>query len=275
LNQTFFDFEFIIIDDGSTDQSFDVIHSFKDKRIVMIKNDCNLGNYPSRNKGMKIARGKYICVMDGDDISMPNRLERQFMHMEQNPETGILGSFIINIPSGIFSRFITEEQLLKVAFLSNNQCSHPSLILRKEFINRYQLQYNEEYFYSADFDLCARGFRYFKVQNIPEILLKYRRHPGQISNEKFAEQQRYADKIRIKQLKENLGFKTNEIMKSLHLKLMRRESIDLDLKTETEKWIERIVAKNEKCKYYDENRLISFLNDLSVHCFHKVKASLD
>ena len=266
LNQTFLDFELIIIDDGSTDGTLEIIQSFRDRKIILIKNEFNLGNYPCRNIGMTRARGKYICVMDGDDIALPTRLERQYIFMERNPETGICGSFIRIIPSGFCPQFVTDEKLLKVVFLANNYCSHPSLILRKEFLNRYQLRYNEEYHYSADFDLCARGFRHFKVQNIPEVLLQYRRHAGQISTAKFAEQQMYADKIRIRQLTENMGFAADEIPISLHLRLMKKERIEAESRTEVDTWIASLITKNNATKYYEESRLRSFLGSLSDSC---------
>lgn len=269
LHQIFLDFEFVIVDDGSTDQTVAIINSFRDKRIVLLQNAINLGNYPCRNIGMEASRGKYICVMDADDVAMPMRLERQYNYMERNPETGICGSFIRNIPSGSCPRFVTDENLLKVAFLCNNYCSHPSLILRKEFLGKFQLSYNEAYVYSADFDFCARGLRHFRIRNIPEILLQYRRHADQISTAKFTEQQMYADQIRIRQLIENLAFEPDEIQHSLHLRLMRRERIEIGLKSDLESWIEKIIAKNGICNYYDDNVLRNFLDSLSEECLGK------
>ena len=264
LNQTFVDFEFIIVNDGSTDLSVETIHSFNDKRIVLIENLKNLGNYPSRNIGMQIARGKYICVMDADDISLPQRLGRQFAFMETNPDMGICGSFIQTIPSGHFPKFITDDELLKVAFLSNNHCSHPSLIIRKALLIEHQISYNENYCYAADFDLCVKGFRYFKVHNLPEVLLLYRRHTSQISVAKFMEQQKFADAIRIQQLVENLGFEMQEIPNNLHLKFIKREPIEFRCKLELINWIKTIIEKNRRFKYYDKNRLNDFLGSLSV-----------
>jgi glycosyltransferase involved in cell wall biosynthesis len=269
LNQTFPDLELIMIDDGSTDQTIELIGSFHDRRIVLLRNDDNRGNYPSRNRGMELARGKYICVMDADDVALPGRLEKQFSYMEQNPATGICGSFIQVIPSDFCPKFIAEDHLLKVAFLANNYCSHPSLIMRKEFLLRFQLHYNEGYRYSADFDLCARGFRFFRVQNIPDVLLQYRRHAGQISTAKFAEQQRYADEIRIRQLIDNLGFEAGEIPIPLHLRLMKKQRIEMELKTESEQWISRILEKNSVCRYYDGGRLRNFLGSLLLSALQK------
>ncbi len=266
LGQSFRDFEFIIIDDGSTDSSVEMIRSFKDKKIVFHQNQRNIGNYASRNIGIRIARGRYICVMDADDISFPHRLEKQFAYMEAHSDVGICGSFIQLLPSRITPTFITDDELLKVAFLCNNHCSHPSLIMRKSYLDKFELMYNEAYYYAADFDICASGFQHFKVHNLSAILLQYRRHKGQISTAKFAEQQKFADQIRIKQLTENLGFGITEIPVSLHLQLMRREPIDPIKQIAVHRWINAICDKNRLCHYYEENRLNQFLYRLMHYC---------
>lgn len=268
LTQTFLDFEFIIVDDGSTDQTIDVINRFKNRKIVLHQNPINIGNYASRNIGMKMARGRYVCVMDADDVAFPMRLKRQFEHMESNPDVGICGSFIQQIPSGSVPDFLTNEALLKVSFLSNNYCSHPSLILRKDLLTRFNLSYNENYYYSADFDLCARGFRYFRVQNIPDVLLLYRQHANQISSARFAEQQNYADAIRIGQLMTNLGITRNEIPVELHLKLMKHQPIRAGEKQMLDDWLQYILLKNSDCMYYEVNALNGFLKQLSSFCLN-------
>ena len=262
LEQTFRDFEFIIIDDGSTDSSAKTIRSFKDKKVVFHQNTQNMGNFASRNIGMEMARGRYICVMDADDISFPRRLEKQFAYMEAHSDVGIGGSFIQLLPGQIIPNFIVDEELLKVAFLSNSHCAHPSLIMRKSYLNEFGLKYNEAYYYAADFDICARAFQYFKVRNIPAILLQYRRHQEQISTAKFTEQQKFADMIRIKQLTENLGFQVEEIPVSLHLQLMKRERIDEANKMAVHNWINTICNRNRQYRYYEEARLKGFLNRL-------------
>lgn len=268
LSQTFQDFEFIIIDDGSTDQTVDILNRLKDRKIKFHQNQANIGNYASRNIGMNLARGRYICVMDADDVAFPHRMQRQFAHMESNPEVGICGSFVQVIPNGGVPNFVTSEELLKVAFLSNNYCSHPSLILRKEFLSRFDLSYNEKYYYSADFDLCARGFQHFRVQNIPDILLQYRRHSAQISTAKFTEQQQYADTIRINQLVDKMGFKLDEIPIEIHLRLMKKQPIQRELQTQAEDWINTLIEKNNECKQFDEPSLSGFLKQLLSVCMN-------
>ena len=94
LNQTFNDFEFLIINDGSTDNSLDIIKSYDDPRITIINNETNLGLSHTLNKGIELARGEYIIRMDADDISLSIRLEKQIEFMDSNQHIGICGSWI-------------------------------------------------------------------------------------------------------------------------------------------------------------------------------------
>ena len=109
LKQCYTNFEFIIIDDGSTDSTFDILKSFGDKRIKLIRKNKNRGNYSARNEGMELATGKYICVMDSDDIALPNRINRQFEFMEQHKQFGICGSFAKVIDSNIDIEYYIED----------------------------------------------------------------------------------------------------------------------------------------------------------------------
>jgi glycosyltransferase involved in cell wall biosynthesis len=93
LQQTYTDFEFIIIDDGSTDSSREIIQSYDDKRIRLVINEQNIGLTKSLNKGIRLAKGEFIARMDADDISLPQRFEKQVAYLDSHPEVGVLGTY--------------------------------------------------------------------------------------------------------------------------------------------------------------------------------------
>lgn len=196
LDQSFRDFELIIIDDASTDSLISVVRSSTDDRIIFLQNSVNIGNYPSRNRGIQIARGKYICVMDADDVAYPFKLETQFNYLEKHPDiVGIGSHYLLSINNQI--RAIPEKyEDILVALLDNNCFLHSSLMFRAEAINKME-GYNEKYVYSSDYDLMCRMALYGKVENLSESLVIYRIHSSQISQKYGMEQRKYADEIRV------------------------------------------------------------------------------
>ena len=197
LNQTFCDFEFIIIDDCSTDNTWKIIQSFSDNRIIAIKNKKNLGNYPSRNIGMKKARGKYIAVMDGDDIALPDRFIKQYCYLEKNPEILAIGTQSNFIGFDYIRYSPVSYEKICAGLLINNCFLHPSLLIRKEVIKQLN-GYNEKYIYSSDYDLVCRMSLLGKIENLAETCMLYRLHPEQISQKKVLEQMEFAFDIRQK-----------------------------------------------------------------------------
>jgi len=274
LEQTFSDFEFIIINDCSTDESLNIIRSFKDKRIILLNNPLNLGNYPSRNKGLSLAKGKYICVMDADDTAMPNRFERQYLFMEENPEIGLAGSGF---------RFLGREQniyrendyeKIKVILLRNNCFIHPTLIIRYDYIKKYNLQYNEKYYFAADYDLIVRAARFFHITNMPEILLNYRIHDNQITKKSRQKQMEYAEEISIEQLK-YIDIDPDEAEVDLYIKLLKGIPINYSQNLVLHKWIAKLLKVNFNIKYYKEDELRSFFNSLlSMQSSYNVSVKL-
>lgn len=193
LSQTFTDFEFIIIDDASTDSTMDIIQSYVDKRIMVIHNSINLGNYASRNIGLKKAKGKYIAVMDADDQAFPDRFIIQYKYMEENPDVLVCGSrFYIN--NCVVEKPLTYEDI-QIALLQDNCFLHSSLFIRKEVISDIG-GYNEEYYYSSDYDLLCNISLVGRIVNLPDILMRYRTHTEQISHKYNFLQKYYANRIR-------------------------------------------------------------------------------
>jgi len=181
LGQTFQDFEFIIIDDGSTDDSWGIIQNYarKDARIIALKNETNLKICETLNRGLKIAKGGYIARMDSDDVALPERLEiqHQFMEKIENQAIGACGTFCLVIDeSGKVLRkkeFPVENEQIKNAFWFRNPIQHSSAIIRKECFDAMGL-YDENFVLVEDYDLWMRIGQKFKLHNIPEDCLKYR-----------------------------------------------------------------------------------------------------
>ena len=201
LNQTFRDFEFIIVDDGSIDTTSEILKEYarEDERIKIITNPKNIGLTKSLNKAIKVAQGKYIARMDADDISLPERLERQIEFMRKNPEVGLLGTayYEMNLKGEIVGDkfFPTSDKKLKKILIKYNPFFHASVMIRKEILDKIGL-YNENIPKAQDYDLWFRVTRSHKLANLDEPLMKRRYTKEMISIKKENEQIFWAQKAR-------------------------------------------------------------------------------
>jgi glycosyltransferase involved in cell wall biosynthesis len=181
LGQTFSDFEFIIVDDSSTDDSWDIIQAYaqKDSRIIALRNDRNLKICQTLNRGLALAKGEYIARMDSDDVSLPERFERQvkFMEDEKNNEVGVCGTnfFIINENGERTGKndFPESNDLCRKTFWFRNPFGHNTVMIRKKCFNEAG-DYREEYIYAEDLELWMRIGQKYKLYNIQERLVEFR-----------------------------------------------------------------------------------------------------
>lgn len=195
LNQTFKDFEFIIINDSSTDKTGEILENYNDPRIKIINNDKNIGLTKSLNKGIVIAKGEYIARQDADDISMPERLQKEVEFLAKNKNVGLVGtdSSIINEKGKVVHavKCITDYIELKIKLLEGNQLTHSSVMFRKECI--YSVgNYREEFKFAQDYDFYLRIAELCDIANISESLVKWRISTKSISVTKKALQDKYA-----------------------------------------------------------------------------------
>lgn len=184
LNQTFTDFEFLIVDDGSTDNSVEIINSYQDSRINLVKNDKNEGLVYSLNRGLSLAKGEYIARMDCDDISLPERLKKQIDFLDSNSEIAVVGTWVKVINEKEETQTIWHYPLkpLEIEWSLYFYCplAHPSAIFRKNIILAYD-GYSQEIADAEDYDLWLRLAKENLLSNINDILLLYRQHDFNIT----------------------------------------------------------------------------------------------
>ncbi len=201
LNQTFSDFELIIIDDCSTDNTVDIIKKIVDHRIKLIEKPQNTGYTKSLNLALNIATGKYIARMDGDDISYSNRLEKQYHFMESNPDVVLCGGGYEVINSNkTFNPYHSHDDLL---FDLINHCpfAHPTIMIRSEVLKKFQINYDPNFEPAEDYEMWTRLSGYGKISNIPEKLIQYRIHEKQTTNLRSLQQSEIAKKIALNHVK--------------------------------------------------------------------------
>lgn len=181
LAQTFRDFEFVIVDDASTDGSREIVISYADPRIVLVSNERNLGLTASLNRGLDIARGEYVARMDSDDVSLPERLERQVAFMDANPDVGACGAWSLDIDHAgnvVGSREMPVGEELN-NFYWRRSLSHPAAMFR--FDREDGPRYDPAFRYAQDYDLWFRVRARRRLANLPEHLLLYRVHDESIT----------------------------------------------------------------------------------------------
>ena len=187
LNQTYKDYEFLIINDGSTDHSESIILSYNDTRIKYHKNEFNKGLVYTLNKGLQLAKGKYIARMDADDICLPTRFEKQFLFLENNKDIAVVAALIKQIDNNNSDLGFWNDDFNKIAegdikaFMPKLNCiAHPSVMMRADVVKKigYKLYKNAED-WGLWLTLLSNGFRIVKLN---EVLLYYRIHPSSLSN---------------------------------------------------------------------------------------------
>jgi glycosyltransferase involved in cell wall biosynthesis len=174
--QTFSDWEFIVLDDGSRDDTAPIVAATEDSRIRLVRGETTLGLAARLNQGVALARGRYIARMDGDDIAYPERLERQFAHMEAHREVDLVGSAAM-----VFSSTVDAIGVYRIAERHEEICArpeigfalaHPTWFGRREWFG--DAPYRPSVYRAEDQDLLLRRHRNSRFANLPAVLLGYR-----------------------------------------------------------------------------------------------------
>lgn len=263
LAQSFKEFEFLVIDDGSTDATCDILGSYRDHRIRVVSNERPLGLAASLNRGLELAKGIYIARMDCDDVSLPIRLEKQVAFMDANLDVAVCGTWVrtIGVREGDLWQFPTRDRAIKASFIFHTPLAHPSVIIRKQALDAHALRYDESVTKAQDYDFWVRCALYVGFANIPEALLLYRLHPRNLSSDSSDAKYSTARDIRLRQI-QALGIKPTVEEIELHESLaMYRYRADEDFLVNAERWFEKLALANGKTHRYSEPEFSDMLKE--------------
>ncbi len=182
LNQTFTDFEFLILDDCPEDNRQEIVMSYKDERIKYLQNDSNMGISASRNKLIDLSHGEYLAVMDHDDICLPDRFSKEVDYLDKHPKVGVVSGQLNSIVSKTKTKNPTDNHSIKLALMRVCAISHPASMIRKSVLIENNIHYEEQYTPSEDYALWCRLLPLTEFYNFPDVVLKYRDHSENTSH---------------------------------------------------------------------------------------------
>lgn len=177
LNQTFTDFELLLLDDCPEDDREAIVKSYNDSRIKYAKNEKNIGISKSRNKLINWAQGEYLAIFDHDDISLPERLEKEAAYLDSHPEVGVVSCWADVFPvETIKFHFAAEDSDIKMSLMAGCVLVHSASMIRKSVLDKNNIRYEEEFSPSEDYCLWLRLIPFTEFHNLQEVLFKYRQY---------------------------------------------------------------------------------------------------
>ncbi len=257
LRQTYREFEFLIIDDGSTDKSVEIVRSYRDSRIRLVSSEQNSGIAASLNHGVNLATGKYLARMDCDDLSLPERLNNQVEYMEQHPETGVLGTGVYTMKHKRPAKkrsWPESDPEIKINLLFQNSFFHPSVMLRKSMLGNDP--YPTELRYAQDYGLWISLASRTQFANLAQQLVQYRTHSTQVTKTSGHEQAANARTVRQHYLTTLFASTTAEEIELHHCIAERNRDTDLE---KAGKWLENIIEANRSKQHFPDDLLCKVL----------------
>ena len=285
LKQSFQEFEFIIVDDGTTNTCKEYLETLKDPRIRIIHNEKNLGITKSLNIGLKVARGKYIARMDSDDISLPDRLKAQYDFMEQHPDVIVCGSKTGKVGdishsyslSGKYRIEDMEMYRIKLLF-ANPGPVHPTAFIRHEELINHHIMYDEGLYYAQDYGMWETISHYGMVCFLEDILLLRREHENQITKA-YRGRQIQCDKITQRKLLIDLLGNVTDDELDMHYIHSTGNYPDATIVPEVSEWYERIIKANDQRHLYNRRKLNKYVQiitkNLVIQSFKNNKSKLE
>lgn len=250
LAQTFRDFELWVVNDGSTDGSVAIVDSYDDFRVKRIDNLHNMGLVATLNRAFAMAESPYIARMDQDDIWHERKLELQMALLESRPDVGVCGTSIHKFGDiDAVHIFPEESDELKVGLLFYCMMSHPSVVYRRSMLVETGLIYRQDFYPAEDYKMWIDVLQHSNIYNIPQPLVEYRQHGGQICRERKEEQIVLEKRLHEEQLRQIYPNPTEE---ELNFHLDRFTTLKPESEEEVKQylhWARKLCSANQEQGY--------------------------
>ncbi|MCS6771588.1 MAG: glycosyltransferase [Kiritimatiellae bacterium] len=258
LGQTWRDFELLVIDDASEDDTAERVNRFRDPRIRLLKNAQRLKLSGSLNIGIREARGTWIARMDADDIAHPARLARQLRFLNRHPDVSICGTAVDTFGGetvGQRLKYPEHPDCVRAFSLFHCPFAHPTVVFRKKDFVELNLFYDVSFYPTEDYELWARALVHLRGANLPAALLKYRRHASSMTGAEWTDMDRQASRVQARLLAA-LGLPSDTHSAERHRAWsMGRIEPSVECLREAESWLIAIKKANESCRLYTAEAL--------------------
>ena len=259
LDQTYKDFELIVVDDGCTDQSISIVEKFGDDRIRVLQNEKNSGIVFSRNRGTAAAHGRYIAPFDADDIARKDKFEKQIAFLEKNPDFAMIGSWVKLIDeqgraTGKKWKVNAPPERIPAILLFRNYFAQSAMVIRREVLP--EGYYSKGYDVVEDYKMWIDITRHHKAWNYPDYLLFYRLHSKSITNRE-EDRMHARDKMIFRYIFRDLGIEPDEPAMSMLLKIKEGGALsDKHLIKDLQSFLTHIISQNTKLGVYNHKDLV-------------------
>ena len=270
LSQTYTDLELLIINDGSTDDSEQIIVSYSDPRIRYVKNESNLRLIATLNKGIGLTDTPYIVRMDADDISLPDRIALQVAYMDLHPDVALCGSGFRTMGlDDITSIYDEHHDDIMYQMLYQCRILHPTIIMRTSMIKPFPMLFDPAFIHAEDYDFFVRLGQRYRLANVAKVLLRYRHHPDSISQKHKEIQKENSNIIRHRQF-QTIGYDpTPQQLSDFAWLNYQHYGQVVSSPDELRTFLEAVIEANGKSKVLDHELLKKRLSTLWFsYCYH-------
>jgi len=274
LKQTFGDFEFLLVDDCSTDESLEILNEYaaKDSRIRVLSTPVNSWAHAAGNVGLENAVGEYVAILDADDILPHDRFEQQLKAFEEDPGLGVCGGWmkLFGDLNKTIKSFQSEDLKIRMGMLFGSTMGHGTAMIRRSIIEDHAIRYNTDIYYAHDYDfftqLAFDGGA--KFTSIPHVLYFYRWHTGQTSVAKREEQIGYSDVVR-KSVLNRFGISDTQTI-DIHLHFSHKEPYKISASHEAIlAYFESLVRHNKESGIFPDQPFRSYLASKLCYDMHR------